>query len=66
MPRTKPITVRVVEQRFRRLMRARRARTQSELVNTLLAEEDERLRSHRALRATAGTARADELDARLL
>jgi len=58
MVRTKAVTVRVAEQRLRRLMRTRRAKTPSELINTLLAEEDERLRSHRALRATSGTARA--------
>jgi len=66
MARTKAVTVRVAEQPFRRLMRARRAKTQSELINTLLAEEDERLRSHRALRTTTGTARPHELDDRLL
>jgi hypothetical protein len=64
--RKKAMTVRVVEQRVRRLMRARRAKTQSDLINTLLAEEEERLRSHRTLRATAGTARSRELDDRLL
>lgn len=60
------ITIRVVEARLRKLMRARRMRTQSELINTLLAEEEERLRSHAVLRETAGTVRARDLDGRLL
>ena len=41
-----PRTVRISEARLRKLMRARRVATQSELINTLLAEEEERLRSH--------------------
>jgi len=47
-------------------MRARKVATQSELINTLLSEEEERLRSHTLLRATAGTVRAKDLDARFL
>jgi len=47
-------------------MRARKAATQSELINTLLAEEEERLRSHAVLRDTARTVRASDIDARLL
>ena len=60
------ITVRISEVRLRKLMRARRAATQSELINTLLAEEEERLRSHAVLRETAGTVRASDVDDRLL
>jgi hypothetical protein len=60
------ITVRVPAARLRALMRARHLKTQSELINTLLAEEEERLRSVAALRETAGKARANELDDRLL
>ena len=51
---------------LRKLMRARKAATQSELINTLLAEEEERLRSHAVLRDTARTVRAADIDARLL
>jgi hypothetical protein len=47
-------------------MRARRLPTQSELINTLLEEEEERLRSERVLRETAGTARGSDFDDRLL
>jgi hypothetical protein len=47
-------------------MRARKIATQSELINTLLAEEEERLRSHSLLRDTASTVRAGDIDARLL
>jgi len=63
---SRAITVRISETRLRKLMRARRAATQSELINTLLAEEEERLRSHAVLRATARTVRAADIDARLL
>ena len=66
MPANRAITIRVSEARLRKLMRARRVATQSELINTLLAEEEERLRSHALLRETARTARAGEVDDRLL
>jgi len=54
------------EARLRKLMRARRVATQSELIKTLLAEEEERLRSHAVLRNTARTVRAGDVDDRLL
>ena len=60
------ITIRVAETRLRKLMRARRMRTQSDLINTLLAEEEERLRSHAVLRETAGTVRSGDVHDRLL
>lgn len=63
---TKAITVRVQQRRLRRLMRARRVDTQSELINTLMAEEEERLHSHAALRGTAATLGAKAFDRRLL
>lgn len=63
---TKAITVRVQQRRLRSLMRARRVGTQSELINTLMVEEEERLRSHAVLRGTAGTAGAKAFDRRLL
>ena len=63
---SRAITVRISEARLRKLMRVRKAATQSELINTLLAEEEERLRSHAVLRATAWTVRIGHVDARLL
>jgi len=60
------ITVRISEARLRKVMRARKVATQSELINTLLAEEEERLRSHNLLRDTASTVRPGDIDARLL
>ena len=66
MAAKRTVTVRVSEARLRKLMRARRVATQSELINTLLAEEEERLRSHALLRETARTARPGDVDDRLL
>lgn len=66
MPGNRPITVRIAEARLRKLMRARKVATQTELINTLLVEEEERLRSHALLRETAGSARRGDLDDRLL
>ena len=63
---SRAITVRISEARLRKLMRARKSATQSELINTLLAEEEERLRWHAVLRGTARTVRAADIDARLL
>ena len=63
---SRAITVRISESRLRKLMRIRKVATQSELINTLLAEEEERLRSHAVLRATARTVDAGDVDARLL
>ena len=63
---SKALTVRVPAARLRKLMRARRVATQSELINRLLAEEEERIRSHAVLRETAASARASEVDDRLL
>ncbi len=56
------ITVRISEARLRKLMRARRVATQSELINTSLAEEEERLRSHAVLLDTARTVRSGEIE----
>ena len=66
MAATRAVTVRIPEARLRKLMRARRVATQSELINALLAEEEERLRSHAVLRDTARTVRASDVDDRLL
>ncbi|MBI4702183.1 MAG: hypothetical protein HY744_13725 [Deltaproteobacteria bacterium] len=62
----KAVTVRVPAARLRGLMRARGIATQSELVNTVLAEEEERLRCRRVLRETAGVAATGGLDDCLL
>jgi len=62
----KALTVRIPEARLRKLMKARKAKTQSELINTLLAEEEERLRSHKVLHDTAGTVTPSSIDDRLL
>ena len=66
MPANRAITVRISEARLRKLMRARKVTPQSLLLNTLLAEEEERPRSHAVLRDTARTVRAGNLDDRLL
>ena len=66
MESTKAVTIRVPEARLRKLMRARKAKTQSALINTLLAEEEERLHSHQVLRDTAGTVATSDIDDRLL
>jgi hypothetical protein len=62
----KAVTVRIPESRLRRLMRARKVKSQSDLINSLLAEEEERLKSHRVLRETEGTAQPSEIHDRLL
>ena len=66
MDRRKALTVRVPETRLRKLMRARKAKTQSELINTLLAEEEERIHSHKVLRETVGVISASDINDRLL
>ncbi len=66
MPANKALSVRIPEERLRKVMRLRGAKSRSALINTLLAEEEERLHSHRVLRETAGSAEASDLNARLL
>ena len=66
MGASKAVTVRIREPRLRRLLRARKLKSQSALINTLLSEEEERLKSHRALRETEGTAKPSEIHDRLL
>lgn len=63
---SKPITVRVDPAALHRIMRTRRLRTQSEAINTLIAEEGERLRAWAALDATVEIARRGDFDDRLL
>jgi hypothetical protein len=58
------ITVRVDEARLKQVMRARRIATQSELINTLLEEEAEKIASRRVLEATAGTIGPRDFDDR--
>ena len=62
----KAVTVRIPNPRLRQLMRARKVKSQSELINTLLAEEEERLKSHKILRETAGRIKPAQIDDRLL
>jgi hypothetical protein len=64
--RKRAITVRVPEARLKQVMRARRIATQSELINTLLDEEAEKISSRRALESTAGTAGGKDFDDRFL
>jgi hypothetical protein len=64
--RSKAITVRVSAARLKKLIRARKFATQSELINALLTEEEERLEAEAVLRATTGVARADDVDDRVL
>jgi len=65
-PRTRAITVRVPGARLAKVMRARRSATQSELINALLSEEEERLEAERVLRETTGAAGKADFDERLL
>jgi hypothetical protein len=62
MARRKALTVRIPEARLRKLMRARKAKTHSDLINTPLTEEEERLHSHQVLRASAGTLKPSEIN----
>jgi hypothetical protein len=62
----KAVTVRIPQRRLRQLMRARKVESQSELINTLLAEEEERLKSHQVLRDTQGRVKRSEIHDRLL
>ena len=65
MARRKSLIVRIPEARLRKRMRTRKAKTQSDLINTLLAEDEERLHSHQVLRATAGTIKPSEINSAL-
>jgi hypothetical protein len=62
----KAVTVRVLQPRLRHLMRVRNCRSQSELINALLAEEEERLKSHKVLRETQGKIKRSAVNDRLL
>jgi hypothetical protein len=64
--KTKAVTVRIPVWLLRRLIRLRKAKTQSELINTLLADEEERLHSHKVLRRIAGTVKPSSIDDSLL
>jgi hypothetical protein len=66
MSTTKAITVRVRASALRKVMRSRRFRTQSQAINSLVAEEVERLEAVRAIRAGAGSLKSRDLDDRLL
>lgn len=62
----KAVTVRIPVPRLRQLMRARKMKSQSELINTLLEEEAERLKSHQVLLETAGKLKRTDFDDRFL
>lgn len=64
--RKRAITVRVPEARLKQVMRARGIATQSELFNTLLDEEVEKMLARKALEAAAGKLGAKDFDDRLL
>jgi len=64
--RKRAITVRAVEARLQQVMRERRIATQSELFNTLLDEEVEKITSRKALELAAGKLGAKDFDDRLL
>ncbi len=66
MAERKAITVRIPQPRLRQLMRARKVKSQSELINKLLEEEEERLKSHEVLRETQGKLKRSVFDDRLL
>lgn len=65
MAGSKAVTVQIPKDCLRRLMRARKLKSQSDLINALLAEE-ERIKSHRARQETEGTAKPSEIHDRLL
>ena len=62
----KLLTVRISGSRLRKVMRARGMKRQSDLINRLLAEEEERLTSLAVLRRGAATLRRAQFDDRLL
>lgn len=64
--RKRAITVRVPEARLKQVMRARGIATQSELFNTLLDEEVEKVAARKALEAMAGKLNDKDFDDRLL
>lgn len=66
MKSDKSLTVRLPGSRLKKVMRARGLTRQSDLINRLLAEEEERLASVAALRRSAGTLRRGDFDDRLL
>lgn len=66
MKSDKLLTVRISGVRLRKLMRARGFKRQSDLINRLLVEEEERLTSLETLRKTARSARPSDFHDRLL
>lgn len=64
--RRKAVTIRLSLVQLRKLMRARRVATQSELIHRLLDEEEERLAAEAVLRETTGVAGKEDFDDRLL
>jgi hypothetical protein len=63
---TKAVSVRIPEVKLRRVMRKRRLKSRSRLINALVDEEDERIRSREAHHRIFGAGRRAEFDDRLL
>lgn len=63
---SKAVTVRVPVALLKKVMRARKAATQSELINELLTEAEERIEAEAVLRETSGAAASGGFDDRLL
>ena len=61
----KSLTVRIPEARFTNPCGHTRPRLKSDLIDTLLAEEEERLHSQQVFRATAGTLKPSEISSAL-
>jgi hypothetical protein len=66
MATRKAVTVRIPAPRLRQLMRARKVKSQSELINALLEEEAERLKSHRVLGESQGKLKRTDFNDRFL
>jgi hypothetical protein len=66
MAKNRSVSVRLFVSELTRLMRERRIKSQSELIQSLVSEDLERIRSHRAIREFVRRARVEDFDARLL
>ena len=66
MAKTRPVSVRLSTSELTSLMRERRIKSQSALIQSLVSEDLERIRSHRAIRDFVRRARVEDFDARLL
>jgi hypothetical protein len=66
MAKTRSVSVRLSASELTSLMRERRITSQSALIQSLVSEDLERIRSHRAIREFVRRARVEDFDARLL